>query len=68
MGFPRQRPTFIEGIPVKHRAHETAKGTRQKPLPSVGSSGPHRPRHYTKQLVENALRFGYVNGVKIGKR
>lgn len=58
MGFPAKIPAFIEGDrPGKRRAHETMKGTRQNPIPSVGSPGPHRPKKWQKILADNARRY-----------
>lgn len=58
MGFPSKVPAFIElNRPGKKRAHTTMKGTRQHPIPNVGTPGPHRPKTWQKLLVENAKPF-----------
>jgi hypothetical protein len=54
MGYPSNIPKFIEGRPGKKRAHATMKGTRDHPLPNVGTAGPHRPKRWQRVLAESA--------------
>lgn len=58
MGYPAKVPAYIEGkVPGKRRAHVDAKGTRQYPLPKVGTPGPHRNKHWSALLFENAKPY-----------
>lgn len=51
------------------RAHQSMRGTKQKPLPAVGTPGgcARRPKTMYRILSENAMVLGWHNGKRIRK-
>jgi hypothetical protein len=67
LNWPAPVSRMVTGFIIKgKRAHQTMKGTRQKPLPPVGTPG-YTVKTFAKLAVENARAVGFYNGQRIQK-